>query len=274
MGARGMYLYSGNKDTLYRIHGTNQPEYIGQAISSGCIRMTNEDAIDLYSRVKVGTIVVVLAPKNGAVASGGQVAASECARTIAAALPAVLFSGNYGGGVRRWPEGWRPFSGIRRRASMCRISGGTPKRAGMMLVPSPPDTIMMPVVFDDVTIGKARAVLRRHELRPDERNADLAAMGVAGERQRNALRHARENVRLMDQQQHRIVGPDLAERAGQIVDAAKPGRGRCDRRVDRRVRPARIVGRPRRAAPRRFQEAGCADRRAPCVRRRASNHQS
>jgi lipoprotein-anchoring transpeptidase ErfK/SrfK len=65
MGARGMYLYSGNKDTLYRIHGTNQPEYIGQAISSGCIRMTNEDAIDLYGRVKVGTIVVVLAPKQG-----------------------------------------------------------------------------------------------------------------------------------------------------------------------------------------------------------------
>jgi L,D-transpeptidase catalytic domain len=49
---------------LYRIHGTNQPEYIGQAISSGCIRMTNEDAIDLYGRVKVGTIVVVLAPKR------------------------------------------------------------------------------------------------------------------------------------------------------------------------------------------------------------------
>jgi len=64
MGARGMYLYSGNKDTLYRIHGTNQPEYIGQAISSGCIRMTNEDAIDLYNRVKVGTMVVVLAPKT------------------------------------------------------------------------------------------------------------------------------------------------------------------------------------------------------------------
>jgi lipoprotein-anchoring transpeptidase ErfK/SrfK len=62
LGARGMYLYSGNKDTLYRIHGTNQPEYIGQAISSGCIRMTNEDAIDLYTRVKIGTPVVVLAP--------------------------------------------------------------------------------------------------------------------------------------------------------------------------------------------------------------------
>ena len=61
MGARGLYLYSGGKDTQYRIHGTNQPEYIGRAISSGCIRMTNEDVIDLYGRVKMGTIVVVLA---------------------------------------------------------------------------------------------------------------------------------------------------------------------------------------------------------------------
>jgi lipoprotein-anchoring transpeptidase ErfK/SrfK len=62
MGARALYLYDGNKDTLYRIHGTNQPEYIGHAISSGCIRMTNEDAIDLYNRVKIGTLVVVLGP--------------------------------------------------------------------------------------------------------------------------------------------------------------------------------------------------------------------
>jgi lipoprotein-anchoring transpeptidase ErfK/SrfK len=60
MGSRALYLYSGGKDTLYRIHGTNQPEYIGHAISSGCIRITNEDAIDLYSRVQIGTIVVVL----------------------------------------------------------------------------------------------------------------------------------------------------------------------------------------------------------------------
>jgi lipoprotein-anchoring transpeptidase ErfK/SrfK len=65
MGARGMYLYQGNKDTLFRIHGTNQPEYIGQAISSGCIRLTNEDAIDLYKRVKIGTPVVVLGPHQG-----------------------------------------------------------------------------------------------------------------------------------------------------------------------------------------------------------------
>jgi lipoprotein-anchoring transpeptidase ErfK/SrfK len=64
MGARGIYLYQGNKDTLFRIHGTNQPEYIGQAISSGCIRMTNEDVIDLYNRVRTGSIVVVLQPKT------------------------------------------------------------------------------------------------------------------------------------------------------------------------------------------------------------------
>jgi lipoprotein-anchoring transpeptidase ErfK/SrfK len=65
MGARGIYLYQGSRDTLFRIHGTNQPEYIGQAISSGCIRLTNEDVIDLYNRVKIGAIVVVLAPKSG-----------------------------------------------------------------------------------------------------------------------------------------------------------------------------------------------------------------
>lgn len=77
MGARAMYLYEGNKDTLYRIHGTNQPEYIGQAVSTGCIRMTNENVIDLYGRVKTGTPVVVLAshkgnsPPNPQVVSGG-----------------------------------------------------------------------------------------------------------------------------------------------------------------------------------------------------------
>ena len=65
MGSRALYLYSGGKDTLFRIHGTNQPEYIGASISSGCIRMTNEDVIDLYDRANVGTVVVVLEPKHG-----------------------------------------------------------------------------------------------------------------------------------------------------------------------------------------------------------------
>ncbi|MBV9346833.1 MAG: L,D-transpeptidase [Pseudolabrys sp.] len=65
LGARALYLFANNKDTLYRIHGTNQPEYIGQAISSGCIRMTNEDVIDLYNRAKPNSVVVVLAPSQG-----------------------------------------------------------------------------------------------------------------------------------------------------------------------------------------------------------------
>ena len=56
LGARAMYLGS----SLYRIHGSNEPETIGQAVSSGCIRMTNEDVTDLYERAKIGTKVVVL----------------------------------------------------------------------------------------------------------------------------------------------------------------------------------------------------------------------
>jgi lipoprotein-anchoring transpeptidase ErfK/SrfK len=55
LGARALYLGS----TLYRIHGSNEPETIGHAVSSGCIRMTNEDVTDLYNRVPVGTTVVV-----------------------------------------------------------------------------------------------------------------------------------------------------------------------------------------------------------------------
>ena len=61
IGARAMYLWQGNKDTLYRIHGTNEPSTIGHNVSSGCIRLTNEDVIDLYNRTPIGTKVVVLA---------------------------------------------------------------------------------------------------------------------------------------------------------------------------------------------------------------------
>jgi len=59
LGARALYLFQGNKDTMYRIHGTNEPDKIGQKVSSGCIRMRDIDAIDLYNRVHVGTQVVV-----------------------------------------------------------------------------------------------------------------------------------------------------------------------------------------------------------------------
>jgi lipoprotein-anchoring transpeptidase ErfK/SrfK len=68
LGARAMYL--GN--TLYRIHGTNQPSTIGTFVSSGCIRLTNEDVADLYSRVNVGTRVVVLPGAGGQPSASAQ----------------------------------------------------------------------------------------------------------------------------------------------------------------------------------------------------------
>jgi lipoprotein-anchoring transpeptidase ErfK/SrfK len=60
LGARALYLWQNNKDTLYRIHGTSEPWTIGRSVSSGCIRMINQDVIDLYDRVPIGTKVVVL----------------------------------------------------------------------------------------------------------------------------------------------------------------------------------------------------------------------
>ena len=63
LGARALYLYQGNRDTLFRIHGTNEPWSIGDQVSSGCIRMLNEDILDLYNRVPVGATVLV--KRNG-----------------------------------------------------------------------------------------------------------------------------------------------------------------------------------------------------------------
>ena len=60
LGARALYLYQGDQDTIYRIHGTPEPWTIGLDVSSGCIRMNNDDIVDLYSRVKVGAKVIVL----------------------------------------------------------------------------------------------------------------------------------------------------------------------------------------------------------------------
>ena len=64
LGARALYLFENGKDTLYRIHGTNEPWSIGKSMSSGCIRMMNQDVIDLFRRVPAGTKVVVL-PADG-----------------------------------------------------------------------------------------------------------------------------------------------------------------------------------------------------------------
>ena len=60
LGPRALYLYKDGKDTLFRIHGTSEPWSIGKAVSSGCVRLFNQDIIDLYSRVPSGSRVVVL----------------------------------------------------------------------------------------------------------------------------------------------------------------------------------------------------------------------
>ena len=59
IGARALYLYQNNRDTYYRIHGTNEPSSIGTSVSSGCIRMINQDVMDLYERASVGAPVLV-----------------------------------------------------------------------------------------------------------------------------------------------------------------------------------------------------------------------
>jgi len=94
LGARALYLGK----TIYRIHGTNQPSTIGTFVSSGCIRLTNEDVEDLYGRVKVGTRVVVLpgrAPATAAATPLGQ--------------PAVPLGPQLPSGQARRPSPWRRF---------------------------------------------------------------------------------------------------------------------------------------------------------------------
>ena len=85
LGARAMYLGSSE----YRIHGTNDPTTIGKFVSSGCIRLTNEDVADLFSRVDVGTRVVVL-PKNGPhieARAAAPVRRGDCRRAVVTTLP-------------------------------------------------------------------------------------------------------------------------------------------------------------------------------------------
>ncbi|WP_274630339.1 L,D-transpeptidase [Arvimicrobium flavum] len=60
LGARALYLYKGGQDTMFRLHGTNEPWTIGHAVSSGCIRLTNDDIINLYERTPVGATVIVV----------------------------------------------------------------------------------------------------------------------------------------------------------------------------------------------------------------------
>ncbi len=96
LGARALYLGK----TLYRIHGTNQPSTIGTFVSSGCIRLTNEDVSDLYNRVKVGTRVVVLAGKPPAAISS--------APTVRPPVPSAQQAETYGDPISLQPPSLIP----------------------------------------------------------------------------------------------------------------------------------------------------------------------
>ncbi len=88
LGARALYLFKDGKDTLYRIHGTTEPWSIGEAVSSGCIRMLNQDVIDLHRRVPTGTRVVVLGSRGTAHAA--RPAGPETTGSLGRGVPAGL----------------------------------------------------------------------------------------------------------------------------------------------------------------------------------------
>lgn len=74
LGARALYLFQNGKDTLYRIHGTNEPHSIGKNVSSGCVRLLNHDVIDLFNRTPAGGKVVVLKDASSPVGASGELA--------------------------------------------------------------------------------------------------------------------------------------------------------------------------------------------------------
>jgi lipoprotein-anchoring transpeptidase ErfK/SrfK len=93
IGARGLYLFQGSRDTLYRIHGTAEVNSIGRAVSSGCIRLLNADVIDLYDRVPIGTRVVVRKSRGEVMAEAARDIGAdlgEAARSIGESLRRVI----------------------------------------------------------------------------------------------------------------------------------------------------------------------------------------
>ena len=108
MGSRALYVYSGNKDTLYRIHGTNQPEYIGSAISSGCIRLTNEDVDrsvqpreDQHGGGRAGAGAGRLAEQSAGGFRGRTRRLAQHSSPAGGDLPVIIEE--HGAGVRRTP---------------------------------------------------------------------------------------------------------------------------------------------------------------------------
>lgn len=80
LGARALYLFQGGEDTLYRIHGTNEADSIGKNVSSGCIRLLNDDVVDLFDRIPLGAKVVVLRDGGSRTRVGGATSRTGAAR--------------------------------------------------------------------------------------------------------------------------------------------------------------------------------------------------
>ena len=121
LGARALYLYRGDRDTYFRLHGTNEPDDDGHTVSSGCIRLFNHDIIDIYNRVPVGAPVVVLQGPEEMAEARGRPARRTALRPHTVTAPAPMgvsrrwslfrqrTANASAGGVGRspWPDGWR-----------------------------------------------------------------------------------------------------------------------------------------------------------------------
>ena len=103
LGARALYLYRGGKDTHYRIHGTNNSSTIGRATSAGCIRLFNQDAIDLFDRIDSGTFVHVRSPSESAALEGELVENAEGYMVPVASFPEDVQT-QIRAGIIPWPK--------------------------------------------------------------------------------------------------------------------------------------------------------------------------
>ncbi|WP_247438189.1 L,D-transpeptidase [Bradyrhizobium sp. 139] len=96
LGARALYIFENGRDTLYRLHGTNEPDSIGKAVSSGCIRLLNQDVIHLFDHVKPGSEIVVIPDAQMMSSPGGQ----SVSATAQSNVPRRLARGSTGGSPR------------------------------------------------------------------------------------------------------------------------------------------------------------------------------
>ncbi len=130
LGARALYLYRGGKDTHYRIHGTNNASTIGRATSAGCIRLFNQDAIDLFNRIEPGAYVHVRSPSESAALEGELVENAEGYMVPVASFPEEV-QAQIRAGMIPWPK-FVPIIGVNATAPVmpANITGEVPPAPG------------------------------------------------------------------------------------------------------------------------------------------------